>query len=1065
MNQPKSKKLKMNNRKFVRIWTVVVAIVVVLDLAATILMNYFALSMEIFLGRGAMVTTVAEGTEDWDTDYYTQEASGDELMDMTQAVALEIAEEGQVLFKNDGVLPLDEGSSVTPFGYRYISPVYGGTGSGNVNTDSDYIVTPQIALSEVFTVNTAVEDAMDGGDAQGMTASGYEGPDESGGFEGAGTQIIEFDPSVYDGTEESCAGTTGIVFIGRVGGEGSDVQADVEGSEIYGTGYVDGTAHQLQLSEAEKETIRFAKANCDNVVVILNTSNVMEIGDLMDDDSDISADAILWIGGPGGQGFRAMAEILSGQVNPSGKSVDTWMTDIMSDPVSANFGNYEYTNLELITGGYPNPVGDATEMNFLEYEENIYVGYRYYETVDDTGGTFDVFDAQGVGYDEAVQIPFGYGLSYGTDFDQRIVDFDDDGDTIDMTVEVTNNGTRAGKDVVQVYYDPPYTDFDVEYGIEKSTVNLIAFEKTGAIEPGASETVTISIDKEDMASYCTSRENPDGTVGAYVLEDGDYTISINASAHEEYDSRVSTVDETIWYDNDNPRQSEIEAQSTLDDEGNVTGEPMDGVNGEDGEFVAATNLFQDMTDHMASTSQLTRANGALTNTATSPTEAERVAPDGVGEDEDGDGVMTLAAIDLSEDETLGNVEGSEVYADEMPATDADNGLSLSSMRGLDYDDPLWDDLLDQLDFSDSELYVALAASYDQTAAIVSVGKPATVDFDGPQGIVGSITDSLEYTAYPTEPIIAATFNVDLAYDMGHAVGQEALNAGVTSWYAPAMNIHRSPFSGRNFEYYSEDPVLSGMMGAYVVSACSDQGLITTIKHFALNDEELYDNDRSRVSIWCNEQAMREIYLKPFEMAIKDARMTINYISDDDGTVSTKTMRGATGLMNCMNYLGFTWGGGNYALNTELLRDEWGFRGMVITDMVMNAGSNSVDQALRSGSDTWMAWGNAFTDLIEDTTSATGVSVVRRAVKDMCYAIANSNRLNGMAPGTTIEYETSPWKIGLAASNVIVAVFAIGMVVIMIRRTRDAKAHPELYKAPKSKSRKGKGSPDGAAAAE
>lgn len=1051
----KQPKMRMNNRKFVTIWTTIVAIVVVLDIAATIAMNYFSLSMEIFLGRGAMVTTVAEGTEDWDTEYYTQEASDtDGLMDMTQETALRLSEEGQVLFKNDGVLPLSEGASVTPFGYRYITPVYGGTGSGNVNTESDYIVSPQQALSDVFTVNETVEDAMGHGDARGMTATGYEGADEQGGFEGAGSKIIEFDPSVYDGTEESCRGTTGIVFIGRVGGEGSDVQADVEGSEIQGTGYVDGTAHQLQLSEDEKATIRFAKANCDNVVVILNTSNVMEIGDLMDDDSDISADAILWIGGPGGQGFRAMAEILSGQVNPSGRSVDTWMTDIMSDPVSANFGNYEYTNLELVTGGYPEPVGDATEMNFLEYEENIYVGYRYYETVDDTGGSFDVFDRQGVGYDDAVQVPFGYGLSYGTDFSQEITDFRDDGDTIEMTVEVRNDGDRVGKDVVQVYYNPPYTDFDIDNGIEKSTVNLIAFEKTDDIEPGASAEVTLSIDKEDMASYCTSRENPDGTVGAYVLEAGDYAISVNANAHEEYDSRIATIDETVWYDGENPRQSELDAQSTLDDEGNPTGEPMNAMDGTDGEFTAASNLFQELTDHMASTSQLTRANEPLSNTATSPTEDERTAPDGIGVDDDGDGVMTLSPIDLDTDETLGNVDGSAVYTDEAPTTDADNGLALSSMRGLDYDDPEWDALLDQLDFDDPELYVALAASYDQTAAITSVGKPATVDFDGPQGIVGSITDNLEYTAYPSEPIIAATFNVDLAYDMGHAVGQEALHAGVTSWYAPAMNIHRSPFSGRNFEYYSEDPTLSGMMATNVVSACSDQGLITTIKHFALNDEELYDNDRSRVSIWCDEQAMREIYLKPFEMAVKNARMTINYIADDNGTMATKTMRGANGVMNCMNYLGFTWGGGNYALNTELLRDEWGFRGMLITDMVMNAGSNSVDQALRSGTDTWMSWGNAFTTRIEDTSSPTGVSVVRRAVKDMCYSIANSNRMNGMAPGTMISYRTSPWKIGLVVANVVVAVFAVGMVVVMVRRTRDARMHPERYKAPKP--RRGKG---------
>lgn len=1042
----KEKKLKMNNKKFVKIWCVVLALVLVLDITATILMNFFSLSMEIFLGRGAQVTTVPDETKDWDTHYYNAEYTESDLMDYTQAIALALAEEGEVLFKNNGVLPLAEGTKVTPFGYRYLNPVYGGTGSGNVNTDSEYIVTPQKALAEYFDVNTEMEALLGKAKAFGMNADEYAKPNEEGGFEGAGKAIIEYEAGTYDGMESSASGTTGIVFIGRVGGEGSDVQADVEGSAIYGKGYVDGTAHQLQLSEAEKEMIRFSKANCDHTVVILNTSNVMEIADIMADDGDLSADAVLWVGGPGAQGFEAMGEILCGKVNPSGKSPDTWMTDIMSDPVSSNFGNYEYNNLYLVAGGFPTPVGDSTEMNFLEYEENIYVGYRYYETVFDTNGTYNVFGNQNASYEDAVQIPFGYGLSYGTDFTQEITSFDDSTDEIRMIVTVTNNGTQAGKATVQIYYNPPYTNYDVESGIEKSTANLIAFDKTDDIAPGASVEVPISFAKEDMASYSYKHENNDGTVGAYVLEAGDYVISANADSHTEYAIAVSTVSDTIWYDSENPRQSEIDAQSKLDDEGNPTGEPE---NPDVAAFTAASNLFQNMSDHMEQTSQLTRKSGILVNTATSPTEDERTAPEGIGKD-NGDGTMTLSPIDLDTDTTLGNVEGSKVYTTEAQTLDAENGLTLSELRGADYYDERWDLLLNQLNFDNPDLYIALAASYDQTGAIAEISKPATVDYDGPQGIVGSITDSLEYTAYPSEPVVAATFNKDLAYAWGEAVGQEAMSAGVNSWYAPAMNIHRSPFSGRNFEYYSEDPFLSGMMGAYEVSGCSDQGLITTIKHFALNDEECYDNDRSRVSIWCNEQAIREVYVKPFEIAVKNARMTLNYISDDQGNTSTKVMRGATGIMNCMNYWGFTWGGSSYALNTDLLRNEWGFQGMIISDMVMNAGSNSVDQALRSGTDTWMAWGDAFTSLIEDTKSDTGVAVIKRAVKNMCYAIVNSRAMNDVAPGTTITYKMSPWKIGLWIANIFTAALIIIMAFVMVQRTKDAKVHPENYKLPKTK---------------
>lgn len=1040
--------LKMGSKKFTIIWSSVLAVLLILIIGVTWAMNFFALSMDIFLGRGAQVVTVPDNVSAWDTDYYTElYANGDELMVLSQGAALSLAEEGEVLFKNNGVLPLERGATVTPFGYRYLHPVYGGTGSGNVNTDSPHIITAQTALNRYFTVNTEIESALSRGTARGMTADGFESANETGGFEGAGSKIIEYTPDVYTGSEASCTGTTGIIFIGRVGGEGSDVQANVEGSAIYGKGYVDGTAHQLALSEAEKEMIRYAKANCENTVAILNTSNVMEIADLMTDEGELAVDAVLWIGGPGAQGFEAMGKILCGEVNPSGKTVDIWMTDIMADPVMSNFGNFEYDNLMMLPGGFPNPVGEPTEMNFVEYEENVYLGYRYYETVDDTGGSFTVFGQSGMGYNDAVQLPFGYGLSYGTDFSQAITAFSDSGDEVILTVRVTNNGQRAGKDVIQVYYEPPYTQFDIDHKIEKPTANLIAFAKTGDIQPGSSVDVELSFAKEDMASYCYTRQNPDGTVGAYVLEGGDYSISINKSSHEEYEARTVSIQNTIWYDSEAPRQSEVDAQSILDETGRPTGIPMVAEADLDTTFLAASNLFPDMSDHMTATNQLTRANGPLMNTATTPRPDERTAPAGVAPD-NGDGIMTMAQMDLSTDPVLGNVEGSKVYTSEMPITGADNGLSLASLRGLSYYDPLWDTLLDQLDLTDPDLYVALAASYNQTAAVVSVGKPATVDYDGPQGIVGSITDSFEYTAYPCKPILAATFNRDLAYNMGEAVGQEAISAGVNSWYAPAMNIHRSPFSGRNFEYYSEDPVLSGYMAASEVSGCSDQGLITTIKHYALNDQGLYNNDRSRVSTWCNEQAMREIYLKPFELAIKEARMTVKYISDDEGTVSTKVMRGATGLMGCMNYFGFTWGGASYALNTELLRNEWGFQGMVITDMVMNAGSNSVDECLRSGSDTWMAWGNAFATLIEDTESPTAVSVIRRCVKNMSYAIVNSRAMDGLAPGTVITYRTAPWVIGLTIANVVVYAFIIVMAVYMVLRARDAKRHPEKYIQPK-----------------
>lgn len=326
--------------------------------------------------------------------------------------------------------------------------------------------------------------------------------------------------------------------------------------------------------------------------------------------------------------------------------------------------------------------------------------------------------------------------------------------------------------------------------VEKSTANLIGFDKTGELAPGASEELTITIDKEDMASYCYTRQNPDGTTGAYMLEEGTYVLSINQNSHVELDSVNVVIGKTIWYDSENIRQSEMDGQALLDDEGNSTGLPAAAEFDSSAQFVAASNQFQDMTDYMTQrTTQLTRASGVLTNTATAPTAADKAnIPDGFYYETDETGRKILLQMDLATDQKLGNVEGSYVYTTEMPTTGAEGGLTVADMRGKSYYDPMWDELLDQLDLEDYNLYVALAASYDQTAAIESVSKPATVDFDGTMGIVGSITDSTEFTSYPTEPVVGSTFNLDIAAAYGDAVAQDAQAGGVNGWYAPGTVV-------------------------------------------------------------------------------------------------------------------------------------------------------------------------------------------------------------------------------------------------------------------------------------
>lgn len=1021
-------KKKMSLRKYLIIWLPILAILLALVIAVTAIMNFFAGTMDTYLGKGERLTTEVEGTEDWDLEYYETKYASAEGENGSQlaaaAVAKTISDEGEVLLKNDNVLPLAKDSKVTPFGYRYLSPVYGGTGSGNVNTDQDYVTTAQAALAEKFDVNESVENIMNEATPMELTTDSYaeaQKQESEVGFTGAGTSILEFDPAIYEDAAASCEGTTGIVFIGRVGGEGSDLQS---------TKYYDNTPHQLALSTDEKETIAFAKENCDKVVVIINSSNVMEVGPLLS--GEYEADAILWIGGPGAKGFASMADILCGDVNPSGKTPDIYAMDHTKDPSFVNFGRFDYTNAKT---GMTNRV-EREYFSFIEYEEGIYIGYRYYETRAAVDDSFD--------YDANVAYPFGYGLSY-TEFTQTITDYDYNDDEITVKVNVANaeNG-KAGKDTVQIYYTAPYTTYDRENGIEKSEVVLAGFAKTDVIQPGDSDEVTITFPVEDMASYSYKRSNPDGTTGAYMLEAGEYTISLRSDSHNVIDTRTYTVDDTIWYDGDNPRQSEKDAQALLNDDGTPTGTPAKAQVDKDAEFIAATNRFDELNDYMDQSriTKMSRSDFAATY-PTAPTEF--VASDEIVAN------LNNAAnpFDIENDKELGNTAESLIYHKDKPVSNADNGLTLSSMRGLDYYDEAWNDLLDQIDYTaETELNMLLLTAAFKTYELTSVGKPETIDHDGPQGLSLTGTEgnwgaAYAWCAYASSPVLAATFNVDLAYDMGEAIGQEALTTGVTGWYAPGLNTHRTPFGGRSFEYYSEDALLAGKICARVASGAADCGVITYVKHFAANEQE---TKRAQSLTWMTEQTLREIYLRPFEIYVKEATMTIKYIADDNGTVATKVMRGALGMMTSMNYIGTRYAGCSYDLVTSVLRNEWGFQGAIITDMTGQA-LDTPERAMRAGTDMWM-WYSAGKNTFADLESATAQYAVRNAIHNICYATVNSNIMNGAAPGAIVYYTMSPWAIWLMIGNIIIYAFIIVMSVFIVRRVLDTKKHPEKYEQSK-----------------
>lgn len=959
-------KKKMSNKAFTRTWAIVLCIVLVLTVAVNIAIAVFESYVNNYLGYGTYEIQSNPNTTSWDSTYNKMDYnSSDEALNAALAAAENVEAEGMVLMKNNGTLPLSKGASVTMLGRFAADPVFGGSGSGSVNVDT--AVNAKQGLENAgFKVNQSVYDILHAYSSFTMV-EGMFGATRK--YDNPRADIIMDDPaasSYYVGEMPVSNYTSNavssfaqfndaaLVFIGRGGGEGGDLARDMSG---WDSNYVEGQ-HQLELNKDEKDMIEMAKTNFDNVVIIINASSAMELG-ILENDPDI--DAILWIGSPGQVGFNAMGNALNGTVNPSGRTADIYAADFTKDPSFVNFGDYAYSN---ITGGY-----------FVHYEEGIYYGYRYYETAAVEGF---------INYDEAVVYPFGFGLSYTT-FDwsvaaQRLGNVEGN---IEIDVTVTNTGSVAGKEVVQLYYSAPYT----KGGIEKSHVVLGAFGKTKLLNPGESDTVTLKMAVEDMASYDYKDKK------AYVLEKGTYQLLLQSDSH----NRQANID-AIAYNVSN---------TVVYEEGRSTDQ------------IPVTNQFDDVNALFTDSKQ----DGYITNFSradfagtfpTEPTAADKNANSAIVA-----GFATYDAVSVNSQSDA-----------KMPVTGANNGLSLINLRGLDYDDPLWIDLLDQLTPEDM-MAVILNGAY-HTEMVNSVVKPAATDLDGPAGF-SSFMGNVNCTAYPSAVVIASTFNVNLIYDMGVALGNEALANNINGWYAPAMNGHRSPFAGRNFEYYSEDPTLSGLIGLACVDGAASKGVYSFIKHYAVNDQET-NRVNNGVSSWVNEQALREIYLRPFEIVVKNATAKVNYFSDEDGTISTTDV-GATAVMSSFNRIGSTWAGGSYAMQTTVLRDEWGYRGYVITDF--NLYDYMVpDQGVRAGSDLMLT----FTPMksMQDSTSAASVTNMRNSMHNILYTVANSNAMNGLVPGATIIRHMPTWRIVQIVVDIILFILFIAAIVwVFVRRKRNA----------------------------
>lgn len=900
-------------------------------------------------------------------------ASKAEAFANAQEVNLKLAEEGFVLLKNENAaLPMNKGARISVFSKNSVNLSYGGSGSGGFDTsnnkdlyeslsDAGFVTNPTLKSfyesSQSGPVRTANSSDLDNGDNQKIATA-------------------ETPQSKYtDAVKNSYAdySDAALVVITRIGGEGFDLPRYQGGSE----GAVSPDSHYLELEQNEIDLLTaVTDGTFKRVVVVFNTPSSFEATFLKDSAYAAFADKIdaaVWIGFTGSNGITALGEILNGDVNPSGRLVDTWAANFTKNPSFVNFG----------TGCLPDTTDkyDGGMYYSVDYEEGIYVGYRYYETRGETDGE-DWYNAN-------VVYPFGYGLSYTT-FDWTVGDASASeielGTTITVPVTVKNTGSAAGKDVVQLYASAPYT----LGGIEKAHKVLVGFAKTKLLQPGESETVTVSFDPYSAASYDYRDANSNGFSG-YELEAGEYTLYVSRNAHESEKAIALNLAADVQIDTDPTTDSEV------------------------------INRYTDSEDFLDSDWQLdtmlSRADWEGT-WPTPQTAQQHAGTDRLYEEIRSEEHNNPTDFDSEEYPWFGE-EPTLTLRDLLPSAEAEGYEPVVS-----YDDERWEELMMGCD--EEEMIALINNGAYHTLAMESVGLPATIHGDGPSGFTCFMSkEQVNGTCqYVSEPVMASTWNINLMNELGEAIGEEgtigdkATGQPYSSIYAPGVNIHRSPFGGRCSEYFSEDPFISGMMGAAEVQGIQSRGVLPTVKHFVANEQETHRSIGGDLS-WLSEQALREIYLKPFEYTVK--------------------MGETRGIMTSFNRIGTRWTGGDYRLLTEILRNEWGFNGLVICDfntipqymiprMMFYAGG-SLDLATQQSA--------MWTDC--DTSDAGDAIVLMRAVKDVMYALVNSNAMNAEVIG----YNPPIWQEYLHWINIgaftLVGVWLVLAIVRTVRCNKRQKA--------------------------
>ena len=894
----------------------------------------------------------AETGEEQDTEYFKDNGmSLDDWIEKEAELTREVQASGSVLLKNDGILPLQKGAKVSAFGYGTVKTV--STGLVRFGTPGQYI-----------DFKTGMEED---GKLQ-LNPSLYEFYSDNASADPAFNTLNEIDVGLmtdaaradYDEYADAA-----IVVLSRAGGEAGDIA----------TGDFTGGTKYLALQESEKKMLEEVTAHFDDVIVLINSSYAMELGWL----EEYDIDACLMIGAIGYRGFNAVSDILTGATNPSGRLADTWAADSFSAPAMQNFGDYTFANAEAIN----EQIGTGNNATkYVVETEGIYVGYKYYETryedavlgqgnASSAAGTFA--SASSWDYDEEVCFPFGYGLSY-TQFTQELEGVRETEDTFEVTVKVTNSGSIPGRSVVQVYAQTPYTDFDKENGIEVASVELVGFDKTEELAANASEEVVISVDKEDLTHY-------DSFVNkTFIMEAGDYYLAVGDNAHDAVNNILAAKGKEVGGDAEQVysytlAQTDIQTYAVTD--GNVM----------------ITNQFDDVDLNYYIDGAVTYLSRSDWN-ATWPEEMNDLSAN----------AAMIEALDAEGNYEAGSADMSEYVIG------ADTDYTVAMMIGADFDDPHWNDIINQMSIED---LVNLCARSGLNM-IESISYPATFMKDGSHRVTDrSYVERPGTYAHimPSVVIMAQSFDRELLYQIGLAFGEDNIRTATVGHYAPGVNIHRTPYSGRNFEYYSEDAFLSGEMSVPAIQGMQEKGAITYLKHFLGNEQE---TNRNGVSTFMSQQAMREVYLEAFKAGITEGK--------------TK------GIMGGFNRIGCTWTGAHYGLMTEVLRGEFEWTGIADTDAVFGYSPYmGFKCGLMAGTTMWATSGTGVYDaVIEDVLQdAQLVGKLREASHYLLYNVVNSLAFNGISQDSRVVPVTPYWEVILYVIIGVLSVVTVGSAAMVV----------------------------------